>query len=340
MKSLDKITIILTVYNGYKFLNYSIGSLLAQSYTNLEIILINDGSVDKSMELISTIRDSRLIVVNQDNMGKCKSLNRALEIVTGNYIIFLDQDDYLPYYFIEDLYYTIIELNSDVVCSSIVNIWGYERFIEEINKDEKIVNGDTQQFVDMDEIFLKYLVTNEIGHSFWGKLFKVDLFKNFHFDTAYFLDDRPNLYKILLRTINVSINPNVRYYHLNHSDSMGFSNFSDMSYLSDLVRIDLHLINNIIPIIKSKIIKQKVFKVLNANVFKNKMRLLLIKKPPIISHRITLFGQFSLGTYLDFKILTLSLLFSIYALINDKFSHQILLKILFRKNSINIFDKF
>jgi hypothetical protein len=225
-----------------------------------------------------------------------------------------------------------------VVCSSIVNIWGFERFIKEIYKDKKTPDRNIQKIIDKDKVFLKYLVTNEIGNSFWGKIFKADLFENFQFDTSYYLDDRPNLYKVFLRSNNLTINSSVRYYHLNHSDSMGFTNFLDQSYLTDLIRIDLQFINKIIPIINSRAIKLRVIKVLYSNVFKNKMRLLLIKKPATFSHRISFFREHSIVTYLDFKILILSSIFFVYALLNDYLSHQILLKILFRKNSIDIFD--
>jgi glycosyltransferase involved in cell wall biosynthesis len=88
-----KVSVIMGVYNAEKYLEQAILSILSQTYTNLEFIIINDGSSDASHTIASSIKDERIILISQDNMGLTKSLNKAIQASTGQLIARQDADD-------------------------------------------------------------------------------------------------------------------------------------------------------------------------------------------------------------------------------------------------------
>ena len=87
------VSIIMPVFNSQKFIKEAIDSALGQSYLDIELIVVDDGSTDNSRDLVASYKDSRLIHLSQDNLGVCVSRNRGITVATGNYIAFLDSDD-------------------------------------------------------------------------------------------------------------------------------------------------------------------------------------------------------------------------------------------------------
>ena len=92
-----KISVVIPVYNGEKYLKECINSVLNQPYKDIEIITINDGSKDNSVDILNKVAqtDKRLNVIDQKNHGVAYTRNKGIDIATGNYIVFLDQDDNL-----------------------------------------------------------------------------------------------------------------------------------------------------------------------------------------------------------------------------------------------------
>lgn len=92
-----KISIIVPIYNAEQYLKKCISSVMSQTYSNWELILINDGSTDRSSNIINMVAetDDRIIAIHQENMGPGKTRNRGIERATGEYIVFLDSDDFL-----------------------------------------------------------------------------------------------------------------------------------------------------------------------------------------------------------------------------------------------------
>lgn len=88
-----EISVIMPVYNGKKYLAEAIDSVLNQTFQDFEFIIINDGSTDKSMEIIKSFKDDRIVIINQDNQGVAKSLNNGINIARGKYIARMDADD-------------------------------------------------------------------------------------------------------------------------------------------------------------------------------------------------------------------------------------------------------
>lgn len=113
---MDKISIIVPVYNVEKYLEKCINSIINQTYQNLEIILIDDGSIDYSSKIcdIFAEKDNRIRVIHKENEGVSVTKNLGIKISTGSYISFVDSDDYIDPRYIETLYKNLIECDADI----------------------------------------------------------------------------------------------------------------------------------------------------------------------------------------------------------------------------------
>lgn len=112
----ELISVIVPIYNTSKYLSKCIDSIINQTYKNLEIILVNDGSTDNSLDICNKYKliDSRIIIINKDNGGLSSAKNIGLDNHKGRYIAFIDSDDYVDNNFIGELYNNLISTNSDI----------------------------------------------------------------------------------------------------------------------------------------------------------------------------------------------------------------------------------
>ena len=112
-----KISIIVPIYNAEQFLEKCLNSLINQTYQNLEIVCINDGSKDKSLSILKEYqkKDKRIIIIDQANQGVSEARNKGIKMATGEYICFCDADDSYKDNFIEVMYSTILKYKVDVV---------------------------------------------------------------------------------------------------------------------------------------------------------------------------------------------------------------------------------
>ena len=123
-QELPLISVIVPVYKVEKYLNQCIESVLAQTYQNLEIILVDDGSPDRSGEICEEYakKDTRIRVLHKSNGGLSTARNTGLQIISGAYIAFLDSDDYLAPDMYETLYRELIENDADIAVCGFVKI--------------------------------------------------------------------------------------------------------------------------------------------------------------------------------------------------------------------------
>ena len=130
---MPKVSIIVPVYNVEKYLNKCLNSLVNQTFKDIEIIIINDGSPDNSKQIIENYKakyDNIIKVINQQNQGLSASRNNGLKIASGDYIIFVDSDDYIELNMVEKMYNKILEEQADVViCGNNV-----------VNEDYKLIS--------------------------------------------------------------------------------------------------------------------------------------------------------------------------------------------------------
>ena len=117
-----EISIIIPIYNCEKYLSRCLDSIINQTFTNIEIICINDGSTDSSLKILQDYKtkDPRIIIINQNNQKLGAARNRGLEIQKGNYITFIDSDDWIDNDYLEKLYNAIKTHNADCAISCVM----------------------------------------------------------------------------------------------------------------------------------------------------------------------------------------------------------------------------
>ena len=117
MNNTDLISVIIPTYNRAHLIKRSVDSVLNQTYKNLELIIVDDGSTDNTKEIIDSINDNRIVYVKQENQGACAARNKGIDLAKGKYIAFQDSDDTWLLNKLEKQINTLKKNNADVVCS-------------------------------------------------------------------------------------------------------------------------------------------------------------------------------------------------------------------------------
>lgn len=180
----ELISIIVPVYNVEKYLEKCLDSITNQTYKNLEIIVIDDGSTDKSGIICDKYaqKDNRIKVIHKLNGGLSDARNAGLDICTGDYIGFVDSDDYIEPDMYEYLLEKSKETNADV---SMCNF-----YIEDERSDNIKLAAVFDEFVSDDkEIILKFYLENNILIGIWNKLFKCEVLNNIRFPKQHCCED-------------------------------------------------------------------------------------------------------------------------------------------------------
>ena len=230
MNEKNLISVIIPVYNMEKYLTVCIESLLNQSYKEFEVILVNDGSTDSS-ELICRRyekEEDKIHVVKKENGGLSSARNFGMKFAQGRYITFIDSDDYVGRDYLKVLIDTLLYYDSDIsICESIKFFDG-----QEINTDI-----DRHNVKNYDNIAaFKAFCYQRIPITAWGKLYKIELFKNIEFPEGFIYEDVGTTYKLFLNAKKISYNDSVQYYYYQRAGSIMGTAFSsknmDRYYLS------------------------------------------------------------------------------------------------------------
>lgn len=226
MNSIGKpvISIIIPVYNVERYLSQCLDSVIKQTYANLEIICVNDGSTDSSLNILEDYagKDSRIVIIDQLNQGLSGARNSGMKIATGDFIMFLDSDDWVEYNICEVLLERAISLDVDIVecCyikefidhSSISYLWSEEDFTVEIQQIIRRlfgpIDGELRRPQDLD-----------LPVSVWMKLFKADLAKKVDFVDTKKIGTEDLLFQIMVYSeCNKYSYINKPLYHYRRSD--------------------------------------------------------------------------------------------------------------------------
>lgn len=147
---MPKISVIVPVYNGEKFISKCLDSLLSQNLNDIEIIVINDGSIDKTENIVKqrALSDTRITLISQENSGVSSARNRGIRAAKGDYIAFCDSDDIFDCDFLEKLYTLGKKENLDIVKGStiLVDATGKERIDPENSRIVDISDFNSKWF--------------------------------------------------------------------------------------------------------------------------------------------------------------------------------------------------
>ncbi|MBQ7031836.1 MAG: glycosyltransferase family 2 protein [Bacilli bacterium] len=205
----NKVSIIIPVYNCSKFLKKLIDSLKNQTYKNFEVIFINDGSKDNSLSILKKVDDERFIIIDQKNQGVAVARNNGLKRAKGEYITFVDSDDYIGPKYLEYLV-TNIEKYSVDLC-----VMGFQKFTDNYKVYESYNLKLKEYLLENSNDYLKFL-NNLNGSAICGKLYKRNKVKDKKFLKLSIGEDALfNLNYIKENNKIVTLDKNYYYYRCN-----------------------------------------------------------------------------------------------------------------------------
>lgn len=215
------VTIIIPVYKAEHFLNECVDSILAQSYENLEVILVDDGSPDNCGVICDRYADSdkRVRVVHQPNKGVAAARNAGLPLAKGEYLFFVDSDDYLAEGCIEKHISVALMHDADMVCAQSCNV----------DENGLLINKKTAEQVDpvvMDaNSAMRYYATKMWGP--WNRLIKKEVHENIRFPQYRIHEDEAIKFLLLERCRKVVEIPDILYMYRQHGSSITATDDAD-----------------------------------------------------------------------------------------------------------------
>lgn len=233
------VSVIVPVYNVENYIYKCVNSITNQTYRNLEIILVNDGSKDNSGKLCDELacNDNRIKVIHENNNGVSISRNIGINTALGDYILFVDSDDYLDKNVIEELVKNLS--GCDIVKISHKEIRG--------NKEKNFSN----EGVYTKKEYIKKILFGDIGGHSWGYLLKRDIIKEIYFDTnTSCMEDTIFILNCILKSNNIKcINTSYYNYRINEtgitcSSERIFRNIEDYMYSMDKIENMVKVIRN------------------------------------------------------------------------------------------------
>lgn len=218
----ETISVIVPIYNVEPYLNKCIDSIINQTYKNLEIILVDDGSTDRSGEICETYKkkDKRVRVIHQQNGGAASARNRGLEIATGKYIGFVDSDDYIAM----DMYESLIGcMDNDIDIVTCGKFFVYPPGIRKTNRKKHCAHKKTKYGTEQ---AIEELLKGELfSYGVYEKLYRKELFDDIRFLQGRVSEDIPVTYALFKKCRNVVNIGEAKYYQFRREDSISRREF-------------------------------------------------------------------------------------------------------------------
>lgn len=240
---MEKISVIVPVYNVEKVLERCLNSLVEQSYSNLEIILIDDGSTDGSLNICDSYAEnySNIKVYSQKNKGQSAARNLGLKMSTGEYIGFVDSDDWVHKNMYEVMYQHIKEYDADIADVNGMFVRDKQDVLEASEQTENNV-----EVIEKNDLLRDYMfngLNKSVGQfAVWRKLFKRELFNNVSFLEGYIYEDKLINFELLKNATKLVRINKVYYYYYQDVDSTIRKGFTKKDL--DLLVITNKLVNS------------------------------------------------------------------------------------------------
>lgn len=217
------VSIIVPVYNIEKYLKRCVDSLIRQTYKNLEIILVDDGSTDSSGFICNACEnmDDRVKVIHKINGGLSDARNVGIKAARGEYITCIDGDDFVSPVFLENLWTAVKESGCEIATSWFIDFYEGDKIPE-----AKKVNIKDIQVLDKQGFYAKLLYQDGVEISAWGKLYKADLFRGVEYPVGKLYEDIPTTYLLVEKTKKIAVIPNVDYFYFQRRTSIAKAAFS------------------------------------------------------------------------------------------------------------------
>lgn len=238
----NKISVIIPIYNAEKYLRKCVDSIIRQTYSNLEIILINDGSTDESEKICIEYQnnDKRIKLLTKENEGVSSARNAGLSIATGDYITFIDSDDWISDSSFEDAINVINEHNVDILKYSYIKDYGFMKktYKFSIKTNEKIIEENYSK-----EIYPYVFSTYDLSN-IWNAIYKRDILKNLKFNNSIkYGEDYLFMMNALLNSKSIFFldKPNYHYYN-NYSSATNIISYQKfIKNIEDIIVVNQNI---------------------------------------------------------------------------------------------------
>ncbi|MCI2255201.1 glycosyltransferase family 2 protein [Domibacillus sp. PGB-M46] len=213
----EKVSVVVPIYKVEKYIHRCVDSILNQTYTNLEVILVDDGSPDECGRIADDYkkRDSRVKVLHKTNGGLSDARNAGMKQVTGEFTVFVDSDDWIEPNMIETMVYSSLTHKADVVQTAF-----YYAYEDKFLFDNRYYSdNDPPVIVDKARVMYELVVNEKVKNFAWGKLYKTELIKGLPFEKGVLFEDVFWAHKVM-HQVNIFLlipQPMYNYYQRNDS---------------------------------------------------------------------------------------------------------------------------
>lgn len=231
-----EISVVIPVYNQERYLRDCLDNIISQSFKDIEIICINDGSTDKSPEILNEygLKDKRIKIITQDNHGLAATRNRGIELAQGKYVYFIDSDDYIDLTALEQLYNLSEKLNPDFIMFKLDNF--NESTHESIDDDyytmpylKERVGENLFNYDDVSDFALKLAVNVP------GNFYKKDFIKDIHFPEGLLFEDNVFFTNALFKAERIYFHDEFLYHRRLRENSLSQSLSLDTIEITNLL---------------------------------------------------------------------------------------------------------
>jgi glycosyltransferase involved in cell wall biosynthesis len=235
-----KISVIIPVYNSEQYIKNCLDSIVNQSYNNIEIIIVNDGSTDSSLSICKSYakKDDRIIILDKENKGQASARNLGLESATGDLISFVDSDDAIS----TDLFLENIEIYKSNTLIDVIQFPVYYNYMSK----NAILRKIEKKMISSKELLYDELINKKMmSWIICDKLFKKEVFENLRFPNGMIYEDNFLIIDILSRINYFYYSDKGVYYYYMREKSTTNSGHSEKKEI-DTQKVNLHLLKNII----------------------------------------------------------------------------------------------
>ncbi len=207
MEKQPLISVIVPVYNVEEYLPRCLDSIINQTYTNLEILLIDDGATDNSGKICDEYaqKDKRIRVFHKPNGGQASARNLALDNATGEYVAFVDSDDYIEEEMFDKCIPSLVQAKADILIYGYYMDYPTRSIPSHVLEEEKIIQGG-------ENLLREYLSTDIISGLLWNKIYRRALWENIRMPLYRASEDNATCYKVMDKAQTTLVFPK-RYYH-------------------------------------------------------------------------------------------------------------------------------
>ena len=262
------ISLIIPVFNVEEYLEQCLESIIEQSFSDYEVILVDDGSTDKSMEIIREYkkRFNQVKVLSQRNKGVSEARNLALKYAKGEYVLYIDSDDFLRFNMLEIMVNKANKTNADIVMCN------YNLYYGVNNKNNRMVSYNVLE----DKIYsssevIDMILNFNIQGQLWNKLFKRSLLleNNFEFESGRYIQDIFPVFKVINNSNKIVFINEDLYCYRQRDTSTIHKNHAMTSIIQYIIKNNLQVNSNSFKVFRASVLSYFIYHYTNTDINRN-----------------------------------------------------------------------